>query len=96
MSENQIRHHLSSDGRNILVKDATVQGSKTSTFIANWIHHSDRPKDVGAIIIDRGGGSDSNLQALTLSGSQRQFTQGCYRRASGAVVVHHRALAEGI
>jgi exodeoxyribonuclease VII large subunit len=48
----------------ILVKDATVQGSEAPTSIANGIHHLDRSEDVGAIIVGRGGGSDSNLQAF--------------------------------
>jgi exodeoxyribonuclease VII large subunit len=48
----------------ILVKDATVQGSEAPTSIANGIHHLDRSKDVDAIIVGRGGGSDSNLQAF--------------------------------
>ncbi|WP_135665829.1 exodeoxyribonuclease VII large subunit [Halorhabdus rudnickae] len=48
----------------ILVKDATVQGSEAPTSIANGIHHLDRSKDVDAIIVGRGGGSDSDLQAF--------------------------------
>jgi len=48
----------------ILVKDATVQGSEAPTSIANGIHHLDRLEDVDAIIVSRGGGSDSNLQAF--------------------------------
>ncbi|GAA0642896.1 MULTISPECIES: exodeoxyribonuclease VII large subunit [Halobacteriales] len=48
----------------ILVKDATVQGSESPTSIANGIHHLDRSEDVDAIIVGRGGGSDSNLQAF--------------------------------
>ena len=48
----------------ILVKDATVQGSQAPTSIANGIHHLDRSEDVDAIIVSRGGGSDSNLQAF--------------------------------
>jgi exodeoxyribonuclease VII large subunit len=48
----------------ILVKDATVQGSDAPTSIANGIHHLDRSEDVDAIIVGRGGGSDSNLQAF--------------------------------
>jgi len=48
----------------ILVKDATVQGSEAPTSIANGIHHLDRSEDVDAIIVGRGGGSDSNLQAF--------------------------------
>jgi len=48
----------------ILVKDATVQGSEALTSIANGIHHLDRSEDVDAIIVGRGGGSDSNLQAF--------------------------------
>ncbi|WP_225935433.1 exodeoxyribonuclease VII large subunit [Halobaculum magnesiiphilum] len=48
----------------ILVKDATVQGSNAPTSIANGVHHLDRSEDVDAIIVSRGGGSDSNLQAF--------------------------------
>ena len=48
----------------ILVKDATVQGSDAPTSIANGIHHLDRSEDVDAIIVGRGGGSDSSLQAF--------------------------------
>ena len=48
----------------IVVKDATVQGSDAPTSIANGIHHLDRSADVDAIIVGRGGGSDSNLQAF--------------------------------
>ena len=48
----------------IVVKDATVQGSEAPTSIANGIHHLDRSEDVDAIIVGRGGGSDSNLQAF--------------------------------
>jgi exodeoxyribonuclease VII large subunit len=48
----------------ILVKDATVQGSEAPTSIANGIHHLDRSEDVDAIIVGRGGGSDSNLHAF--------------------------------
>jgi len=48
----------------ILVKDATVQGSNAPTSIANGIHHLDRSEDVDALIVGRGGGSDSNLQAF--------------------------------
>jgi exodeoxyribonuclease VII large subunit len=48
----------------ILVKDATVQGSEAPTSIATGIHHLDRSNDVDAIIVGRGGGSDSNLQAF--------------------------------
>jgi len=48
----------------ILVRDATVQGSKAPTSIANGIHHLARSEDVDAIIAGRGGGSDSNLQAF--------------------------------
>ena len=48
----------------ILVKDATVQGSEAPTSIANGIHHLDRSEDVDAIIVGRGGGSDSTLQAF--------------------------------
>ncbi|WP_423998338.1 exodeoxyribonuclease VII large subunit [Halorubrum trapanicum] len=48
----------------ILVKDATVQGSEAPTSIANGIHHLDRSEDVDSIIVGRGGGSDSNLQAF--------------------------------
>lgn len=48
----------------ILVKDTTVQGSDAPTSIANGIHHLDRSEDVDAIIVGRGGGSDSNLQAF--------------------------------
>ena len=48
----------------ILVKDATVQGSNAPTSIANGIHHLDRSEDVDAIIVGRGGGSNSNLQAF--------------------------------
>ena len=48
----------------ILVKDATVQGSEAPTSIANGIHHLDRSDDVDSIIVGRGGGSDSNLQAF--------------------------------
>ena len=46
------------------MKDATVQGSDAPTSIANGIHHLDRSEDVDAIIVGRGGGSDSNLQAF--------------------------------
>jgi len=46
------------------VKDTTVQGSEAPTSIANGIHHLDRSEDVDAIIVRRGGGSDSNLQAF--------------------------------
>ncbi|WP_176696606.1 exodeoxyribonuclease VII large subunit, partial [Haloparvum sedimenti] len=38
----------------ILVKDATVQGSNAPTSIANGIHHLDRSEDVDAIIVSRG------------------------------------------
>jgi exodeoxyribonuclease VII large subunit len=48
----------------ILVKDATVQGSEAPTSIANGIHHLDRSEDVDSIIVGRGGGSDSDLQAF--------------------------------
>ena len=48
----------------ILVKDATVQGPDAPTSLANGIHHLDRSEDVDAIIVGRGGGSDSNLQAF--------------------------------
>ena len=48
----------------IVVKDATVQGSEAPTSIPNGIHHLGRSKDVDAIIVGRGGGSDSNLQAF--------------------------------
>ncbi|WP_262181069.1 exodeoxyribonuclease VII large subunit [Haloarcula laminariae] len=48
----------------ILVKDATVQGSEAPTSIANGIHHLDRSEDIDAVIVGRGGGSDSNLQAF--------------------------------
>ena len=48
----------------ILIKDATVQGSDAPTSIANAIHFLDHLKDVDAIIVGRGGGSDSNLQAF--------------------------------
>ena len=48
----------------ILVKDATVQGSNAPTSIANGIHHLDRSEDADAIIVGRGGGSDSDLQAF--------------------------------
>ena len=48
----------------ILVKDATVQGSEAPTSIANGIHHLDRSEQVDSIIVGRGGGSDSNLQAF--------------------------------
>ena len=48
----------------ILVKDATVQGSDAPTSIANGIHHLDRSEEVDSIIVGRGGGSDSNLQAF--------------------------------
>lgn len=48
----------------IVVKDATVQGSNAPMSIANSIHHLDRSEDVDAIIVGRGGGSDSNLQAF--------------------------------
>ncbi|MFD1600588.1 exodeoxyribonuclease VII large subunit [Halobellus rarus] len=48
----------------ILVKDATVQGSEAPKSIANSIHHLDRSEAVDAIIVSRGGGSDSNLQAF--------------------------------
>jgi exodeoxyribonuclease VII large subunit len=47
-----------------LVKDTTVQGSEAPTSIANGVHHLDRSEDVDAIIVRRGGGSDSNLQAF--------------------------------
>lgn len=50
----------------ILVKDATVQGSEAPTSIANGIHHLDRSEDVDAFIVGRGGGSDSNLQAFNI------------------------------
>ena len=45
----------------ILVKDATVQGSNAPTSIANGIHCLDRLEDVDAIIVGSGGGNDSNL-----------------------------------
>ncbi|WP_049917010.1 exodeoxyribonuclease VII large subunit [Halogeometricum pallidum] len=48
----------------ILVKDATVQGSNAPTSIANGIHHLDRSEDVDAIIVGRGGGSDTDLMAF--------------------------------
>lgn len=48
----------------ILVKDATAQGPNAPTSLANGIHHLDRSEDVDAIIVGRGGGSDSNLQAF--------------------------------
>ncbi len=48
----------------IIVKDATVQGSEAPASIANGIHHLDRSEDVDAIIVGRGGGSDSDLQAF--------------------------------
>jgi exodeoxyribonuclease VII large subunit len=48
----------------ILVKDATVQGPNTPASITSGIHHLDRSEDVDAIIVGRGGGSDSNLQAF--------------------------------
>lgn len=48
----------------ILLKDATVQGSGAPTSIANGIHYLDRSEDVDSIIVGRGGGSDSNLQAF--------------------------------
>jgi len=48
----------------ILVKDATVQGPDAPASLANGIHHLDRSEDVDAIIVGRGGGSDSNLQAF--------------------------------
>jgi len=41
----------------ILIKDATVQGSDAPTSIANGIHHLDRSEDVDAIIVGRGGGA---------------------------------------
>jgi len=50
----------------ILVKDATVQGSEAPPSIANGIHHLDRSEDVDAIIVGRGGGSDSNFQAFSI------------------------------
>jgi len=46
------------------VKDATVQGSDALTSIANGIHCLDRSEDIDTIIVGRGGGSDSNLQAF--------------------------------
>jgi len=39
----------------ILIKDATVQGSDAPTSIANGIHHLDRSEDVDAIIVGRAG-----------------------------------------
>ena len=48
----------------ILVKDTTVQGPDAPTSIANGIHYLDRSEDVDTIIVGRGGGSDSNLQAF--------------------------------
>ncbi|GCF15716.1 hypothetical protein Harman_36510 [Haloarcula mannanilytica] len=56
--------HVQDPTVDILVKDATVQGSNAPTSIANGIHHLDRSEDVDAIIVGRGGGSDSNLQAF--------------------------------
>ena len=43
------------------MKDVTVQGSEAPTSIANGIHHLDQSEVVNAIIVGRGGGSDSNL-----------------------------------
>jgi len=48
----------------IVVKDATVRGRRAPTSIANGMHHLDRSADVDAIIVGRGGGSDSNRQAF--------------------------------
>jgi exodeoxyribonuclease VII large subunit len=48
----------------ILVKNATVQGSEAPTSIANGIHYLNRSEDIDTIIVGRGGGSDSNLQAF--------------------------------
>ena len=48
----------------ILIKDATVQGSRAPRSIANGIHHFDRHEDVDVIIAGRGGGSDTDLMAF--------------------------------
>ena len=46
------------------MKDATVQGPDAPTSTANGIHYLDRSENVDTIIVGRGGGSDSNLQAF--------------------------------
>jgi exodeoxyribonuclease VII large subunit len=49
---------------NVVVKNATVQGSNAPPSIADAIHYLDRSETVDVIIVGRGGGSDSNLQAF--------------------------------
>ncbi len=56
--------HDQNSSVDILIKDATVQGPDAPASIANGVHHLDRSEDVDAIIVGRGGGSDSNLQAF--------------------------------
>jgi exodeoxyribonuclease VII large subunit len=48
----------------ILIQDAIVQGPKAPESIANGIHYLDRNEDVDAIIVGRGGGSDTDLMAF--------------------------------
>jgi exodeoxyribonuclease VII large subunit len=48
----------------ILIKDATVQGSRAPRSIADGIHHFDRHEDVDVIIAGRGGGSDTDLMTF--------------------------------
>jgi len=56
----------------ILIKDATVQGSDAPTSIANGIHHLDRSEDVDAIIVGRGGGAIRTSKRSTPSESRRR------------------------
>ena len=66
----------------ILVKNATVQGSEAPTSIANGIHRLDRAKDVDVIIACRGGRSGSTLQA---SNTERVAEARVTSKCAGAV-----------
>jgi exodeoxyribonuclease VII large subunit len=57
----------------ILMKDTTVQGLEAPMSIANGIHHLDRSEDVDVIIVGRGGGCDSNLQAFNIRAKRGSF-----------------------
>lgn len=48
----------------LLIRDARVQGEHAPTSIANAIHTLDRETDVDVIIVGRGGGSETDLDAF--------------------------------
>jgi len=69
--------HSRDPSTEIVIQDARVQGEHAAESLANAIHTLDRDGDVDVIVVGRGGGSETDLQAFdTEAVAEAVFTAG--------------------